>query len=150
MKHFKFLPILSCFVLLFVAFSSCAEERMSSVLFQGMDEYRVLSTISREESPDSVSLSKSKAVLYSLDVPINIPKGHSLEISYTFSLPDENSSEENQIILADGENSFDIEISFNENQDTWILPITPSSMGMKYETDLPNIISYALPLSLDS
>ncbi len=146
MKRFYALSIIVCVCLLLVTYTSCAEERIVSVLFQALDGYRVLTTVSKEENPENMPLSKSSEVLYRLDNPINVPDGYSLEINYFFSVFDNASLEEIEAFLADWDESFDVEISFGENQDSWILPVSLRTAGI-HRAELPSVISYVIPLS---
>jgi hypothetical protein len=135
-----------------MSFHSCAEERISSVLFEGFDGTRVLHSTSKETNPESILLSKSKEVRYQLDVPMNVPEGYSLEISYSFSVSENAASDEGfsledfETLLADWEHHSDVEVSFNEEQDSWILPVSLRTIGFQSDKTLPKIISYSVPL----
>jgi hypothetical protein len=135
-----------CVILLSLSFFSCAQEKTSSVLFQGIDETSVIRSASNEESADSILLSKSKEVLYRLNNPINVPSGYSLEVSYSFSLPETESYQAAEQMLADWEDTSYVEISFDENQDAWILPVSLRAIGMNSRESFSEIISYTIPL----
>jgi hypothetical protein len=148
----KYIHSLSAMIvlLLSLSFFSCAEEKTSSVLFQGIDEASIMRSTSREESADSILLSKSKEILYRLDDPINVPSGYSLAVTYSLSLPETEPHQAAEQMLADWENSSNVEISFDENQDAWILPLSLQTIGMNHDESLTQIISYTIPLQAGS
>lgn len=149
MKHINFLLLLLCFTLISVSFGSCAEEKALSVLFQAIDGYRVLTTVSKEESPDSIMLSKSKKITYRLDVPVGVPGGYSLEISYSFSLSGAESVEQIETALADWEDTSDVSLSVSvgDKEDVWILPVSLKTLGLNDPQISSSIVSYTVPLS---
>ncbi len=134
-------------ILLLAGFSSCTEERTSSVLFQGPDGTRILSTVSRDAESESISLSKSKEMPYRLDAPVSIPGGYSLEIVYSFSGSEAEPLEDFEKMLSDWDDYSDVEISFGDNQAAWILPVAVRALEVNPEKLPPKIISYAVPLA---
>ncbi len=151
MKHFFSLPDLLCVMCVSVCFSSCAQNKAaSSVLFRDVNGTVPLYASSKEAQSGSIALSKSKEALFSFDVSVNIPEGYSFEISYSFSGFGNASLEDIEEMLAEWEASSVIEISFNEHQDAWILPVSLGALRIDSASALPALMVYSVPISSGS
>jgi hypothetical protein len=133
-------------VLLSLGFFSCAQEKTLSVLFQGIDENRIITSTSKESFPESIILSKSKKLLYHLDNPVSVPSGYSLEITYSFSFSDSADFAETEQSLTDWKNNSGVEITFSNSTDSWILPISLREIGIQPRETFAQAISYVIPL----
>jgi hypothetical protein len=106
----------------------------------------MIKTITKEEKAESIQLVKSKELLFTFDHPIIVPEGYSLEITYSFSVLDNAPLEDVEYFLSDWEKNSNVVISFSENQDSWILPVTLETLGLNHVTSLQKNISYTIPL----
>ena len=142
-----------CIFILMLSFVCCGSvdslgiPKVASIPFIAVNDSKAMTVTSSEARSGRIQLTKPKDLQFTFDIPVRIPLNYSLEIAYSFSIPDTHKTGDLERYLEEWEENNDLHFISGDNQDAWTLPVTLSVMGFPAREEEPEIIYYSVPLT---